>query len=137
MNYCQSQRSRRWLSVFSIVLRRVHLSIIYVGQWRRMCAVYSISELQLQNGFKESWKICLNLCSRKWLKPSSSLVINLIPLGLWQLKRLLADGLIIFRILFLKVLKLLKFLGIETAKVSYVMMKFIPFYNSWREERVF
>ena len=97
-----SQRSRRLLSMFSMVLKRVRLSVISVGQWRRKCAVDSISKPQLQNGFKESWKLCLNLCSRKWLKPSRSLVINLIPLGLWQLKRLLADGLISFRILFLK-----------------------------------
>ena len=84
-----SQRSRRLLSMFTRVLRRVRLSIIYVGQWRRKCAVDSISKPQLQNGFKESWKLCLNLSSRKWLKPSRSLVMNLIPLGLWQLKRLM------------------------------------------------
>ena len=104
------QRSRRLLSIFSIKLRRVRLSVIYVGEWRRKWAVDSISKPRLQNGFKESWKLCLNLRSRKWLKPSRSLVINLIPLGLWQLKRLLADGLINFRILFLKILKLLEFL---------------------------
>ena len=124
-----SQRSRRLLSMFTRVLRRVRLSVIYVGQWRRKCAVDSISKPQLQNGFKESWKLCLNLCSRKWLKPSRSLVINLIPLGLWQLKRLLADGLINFRILFLKILKLLEFLMLWSS--------LFPFYNSWREERVF
>ena len=103
-----SQRCRRLLSMFFMVLRRVCLSVIYMGQWRRKCAVDSISKPQLHNGFKESWKLCLNLCSRKWLKPSRSLVINLIPLGLCHLKRLLADGLIIFRILFLKILKLLE-----------------------------
>ena len=85
-----SQRSTRLLSMFTRVLTRVRLSIIYVGQWRK-CAVDSISKPQLQNGFKESWKLCLNLCSCKWLKPSRSLVINLIPLGLWQLKRPLED----------------------------------------------
>ena len=81
-----SQRSRRLLSMFTRALRRVRLSIIYVGQWRR-CAVDSISKQQLQNGFKKSWKLCLNFCSRKWLKPSRSLVINLILLGLLQLKK--------------------------------------------------
>ena len=105
-----SQRSWRLLSMFFMVLRRVCLSVIYMGQWRRKCAVDSTSKPQLQDRFKESWKLCLNLCSRKWLKPSRSLVINLIPLGLWQLKRLLADGLINFRILFLKILKLLEIL---------------------------
>ena len=110
-----SQRSRRLLSMFTIVLRRIRLSVIYVGQWRRKCEVDSIPKPPLQNGktmktMFESRKLCLNLCSRKWLKPSRNLVINLIPLGLWQLKRLLADDLINFRILFLKILKLLEFL---------------------------
>ena len=118
-----SQRSRRLLSMFTRVLRRVRLSIIYVGQWRRKCAVDSISKPQLQNGFKESWKLCLNLCSRKWLKPSRSLVINLIPLGLWQLKRLLADGLINFRILFLKTLKLLEFLTLWSSLFHSIIGK--------------
>ena len=75
-----SQRSSRLLSMFSMALRRVHLSVVYMGQWRRKWAVDSISKPQLQNGFKESWKLCLNLCSSKWLKPSGSLVINLILL---------------------------------------------------------
>ena len=62
-----SQRSTRLLSVFTRVLRRVRLSITYVEKRRRKCAVDSISKPQLQNGFKESWKLCLNLCSCKWL----------------------------------------------------------------------
>ena len=105
-----SERSRRLLSIFSMVLRRVHLSVIYVGQWRRKCLADSISKPQLQNVFKESWKLCLNLCSRNWLKPSRSLAINLIPLGLWQLKRLLADELFSFWILLLKYWNCLSFL---------------------------
>ena len=103
-------RSRRLLSILSMVLRRVGLSLIHVRQWRRKCAVDWISKPQLQSGFKESWKLCLNLCLRKWLKPSHSLLINLIPLRLWQLKRLLTDGLINFRKLFQKILKLVEFL---------------------------
>ena len=67
--------------MFFIVLRRLYLSLIYVGQWSRKCAVDSISKPQL--------------------KPSRSVVIKLTPLGLWQLKRLLAEGLINFRIFFL------------------------------------
>ena len=39
-----SQRSRRFLSMFSMVLRRVRLSVIYVVQRRRKCAVDSISK---------------------------------------------------------------------------------------------
>ena len=56
-----SQRCRRLLSIFSMVFRRVCLSVIYIGQWRRKCAVDLISKPQLQNGFKESWKLCFGL----------------------------------------------------------------------------
>ena len=49
-----SQRSRRLLSVFSMVLRRARLSVIYVGQGRNKCVVDSISKPQVQSGFKES-----------------------------------------------------------------------------------
>ena len=117
-----SQRSRKLLSMFVMVLRRVRLSVIYVGQWGRKCAVDSISKPQLQNGFKESWKLCFNFWSRKWLKLSGSLVINLIPLGLLQLKRLLADGLINFRIFFLKMLKLLEFLMLWSSFFHWIIV---------------
>ena len=42
---------------------------------------------QLNKGCTVSWKPCLNLCSLKWLRPSLSLVISLIPLGLWISKK--------------------------------------------------
>ena len=93
-----SQRSMRLLSMFSVVFRRVRFSVIYVGQQRRYRVTDSI------------FRPCLNLCYRKWLRPRRRLVINLIPLGLWQLKKLLADDLINRSILFLKTLKLLEFL---------------------------
>ena len=65
---------------------------------------------QLQIGLRVSWKLCRNLCSRRWLRPNLNLVINLIPLGLWQLKTEFEDGLINFKILFLKAEKVLEFL---------------------------
>ena len=137
--------------MFPMVLKRVRVSVIYVRQWRRKCAVDSVSKPQLQNGFKESWKLCLNLRSRKWLKSSRSLVINSIPFGLWQLKRLLADGLINFKILFLKILKLLEFLMLWSSlfhsiiadgkkaffkKVCLVLRKGILFLKGlvWRDD---
>ena len=61
-----SQRCRRLSSMFFMVLRRICLSVICMGRWRRKCAVDSISKLQLQNGFKESWKLFLNLFSLKY-----------------------------------------------------------------------
>ena len=120
-----SERPRRLLSIFSMVLRRVLLSVMYMGQWRRQCTVGPISKPQLLSRLRESWKQCFNLCSHKWLTPSHHLVINLIPLGLWLLKKLLTDSLINFRILFLKILKLLEFL---------VLIKFFPFNDSWQKE---
>ena len=56
--------------------------------------------------FKDSWKFCLHLYSLKWLKLTRSHVINLIPLGLWQLYTELAAGLKNWRIFFLNVRKL-------------------------------
>ena len=54
----------------------------------------------------KSWKLCLNLCSRRWLKPNLNLVNNLTPLGLWQLKVVLAEGRMKFKNVFLKIFKL-------------------------------
>ena len=67
------------------VLSRVRLSLTNWGQWRRKCSVYSTSFPQLHSRFNVSWKPCLNLCSLRWLKPSLSLIIRQILLGLWQL----------------------------------------------------
>ena len=86
------------------VLRRVCLLSWNIRQWRRKWEVDSILEPQLQGGFKEFWKLYLNLCSCKWLNSSRSRVINLIPLRLRQLKKLFGLGLINLRI-FLKIPK--------------------------------
>ena len=81
-----------------------HQWIIHTGE--KNWVVDSIRWQQLHKGFKNSWKLCLNLCSLKWLKPRRSRVISLIPLGLWQLYTELAVGLIKWRIFFLNVRKL-------------------------------
>ena len=70
----------------------------------------STSKTQLQTGFNISWKLCLNLCSRKWLRSKWSLAMSLIPLWFSKLKTLLEVGLMNFMILFIKTLKLLPFL---------------------------
>ena len=59
-------------SILFKVLRRVHRSSLNVGQLRRKCEVDSISKRQLQIGFQQFWKLCLNLCSRKWFIPTRS-----------------------------------------------------------------
>ena len=61
---------------------------------------------QQQIGFKQSRKLCLNLWSLRWLKPNLSLVISFIPIGLWQLKVLLAVARMNCKMLFLKIARL-------------------------------
>ena len=46
--------------------------------------------------------LCLNLYSRRWLKPRHNLVISLIHFGLWQLQTPFGLGRMNFKILFLK-----------------------------------
>ena len=46
--------------------------------------------------------LCLNLYSRRWLKPRRNLVISLIHFGLWQLQTPFGLGRMNFKILFLK-----------------------------------
>ena len=52
----------------------------------------SVSLPQSHNGFRVSWKQCLNLWSQSWLKPRRNPAKNLIPYGLWTLKILFAKG---------------------------------------------
>ena len=59
--------------------------------------VVSIFFPQLQIGFKQSWKLCLNLWSAKWLKPSLILVSNFKPWKFWVEEILFGMGLINFR----------------------------------------
>ena len=64
---------------------------------------------QLQRGFGVSWKLRLNLCSRRRLRPSLNLITNLNSFGLWHWKILLGEGLTNFKILFLKTLYVAEF----------------------------
>ena len=48
-------------------------------QSRKKWEVDSISRLQEHSGLIVSWKLCLNLCSLRWLKPTRSLVSSFIP----------------------------------------------------------
>ena len=89
-----------------MIFRNVDLSFEKLGQWRRKCADASVSLPQLQIGLSESWKLRLNFCSQRWLKPNLNLVNNLTPLGLWQLKTVLPEGCMKFKSIFLKIFKL-------------------------------
>ena len=116
IKYNQSMRWWFWnyylkfTSRLCIVLRRVRLSLKKKGQWRKKWVVDSISWSQLHKGFNVSWKLCLNLCSLKWLKPSLSLVISLIPLGLRISKTEFGEGRMKLSIFSLKTEILLEFL---------------------------
>ena len=70
--------------ILFILFRRVNLSFMKIGQWSRRGVEFSISLPQRQIGLRQSWKLCLNPCSWRWLKPKHNLVNSLIPLGLWQ-----------------------------------------------------
>ena len=88
---CKSLLSKMFL-LYLIAFRKVDLSLEWWGQWRRKWAELSVSISQLQIGVGELWKPCLNLCSRRWLKPSLNLVSNLSLMGLWELKTLFPEG---------------------------------------------
>ena len=83
---------------------------------------------QQQIGFKQSRKLCLNLWSLRWFKRNLSLVISLIPIGLWQLKVLLEVGCMNCKILFLKRAK--------RSELLNTFVKIIPLNYSERKERV-
>ena len=89
-----------------MIFKKVDLSFEKLRQWRRKWADDSISLPLLHIGLSVSWKLCLNLCSRRWLKPNLNLVNNLTPLGLWQLKTVLPEGRMKFKSIFLKIYKL-------------------------------
>ena len=81
----ESVLSNNFLSMRLIVLRRVYLYFMKKWQWRKKSVADAISLPQLHKELIKSWKLCLNLCPCKWLRPSLSLEIKLIPLGLWHL----------------------------------------------------
>ena len=96
-----------WINIESLVfVKELSISFIYCTQEgesliskqgavkKKNCVFVSTSRPHEQNGLKVSWKLCLNLCSRKWLGPKCSLVRYLIPLHLWQLNTLFGDDLI-------------------------------------------
>ena len=74
-----SYLSRVWSRLNSF-LRSFDLFITWFWLCKRKCALVSGSEPQLHIGFKISPKLCLNLCSFRWLKFSLKRVSNLMPL---------------------------------------------------------
>ena len=82
---------------------------------RKKWVIDSTSKLQEHNVFKQSWKLCLNLCLLRWLSPSVSPVRNLIPNGSWILNIEFGMGLSIFNEEFLKIKKDFVFLKVISS----------------------
>ena len=92
-----------------MMFRRAFRSTSKIGQEMRQWQGVSKSDPQAQIGFNVCRKPCLNLCLRRWLRPSLILERYLIALELWQLKILLGFGRIKFKILDLNKLRLFTF----------------------------
>ena len=82
------------LSISLILLMRVNLWLEKWVQWRKKCVVDSTKFPQLHKGFIASTKLCRNLCSLRWLKPTRNLAKSFIPFVLYTLNMLFASGLI-------------------------------------------
>ena len=70
------------------------------GSLEKKWSVLSVSRAHEHDRFTVSAKSCLNLCSRKWLKPNLSLLRSLDPCGSQILKILFSEGLMKFNIFF-------------------------------------
>ena len=68
----------------------------------------STSWPRLHKGLIESWKLCLNLCLRKWLKVKRNLMTSFTSFGLWELCIEFEDGCINCKTSFLKINRLLE-----------------------------
>ena len=72
------------------------------------------------------------LSSQRWLMPKVSTIINLIPLRLWQSKVEFEDGLINFKILFLKAEKISEFIFnsklFHSMTVDYLFIYLLKLY---------
>ena len=80
------------LFMLSILCRKICLSLVKSGPWRKRWLSVSISEPQGHIGFKASKKLCLNLCSLKWFSPTRNLVKKIIPFMLLAFDRLLLEA---------------------------------------------
>ena len=89
--------------ILSILCRRFCLSLVDLGQWRKKWFNVSISKPQVQIGLTVSKRLCLNLCSLKWLKPTWRQLRRISPFGWLTLKTSLLRGLIKIKIFFWKV----------------------------------
>ena len=111
------------LLIFLILFKRDSLGNLGSGE---KSVIISVSLPQSHNGFRVSWKQCLNLWLRKWLRSRCNLIRSLIPYGLWILKNT------IYTSLSYKVSQFL-FKNWETSWVSGFTIKIVPFRYSKRK----
>ena len=88
-------------SILLMLFKSVKRKWLKFWHCRKKCSVVSISLPQEHNGFIESWKLCLNLCSLRWLSPRRSLVKCFKPRGLCTPNINLGFGRIDFKMEFL------------------------------------
>ena len=70
------------LSMLLIILRKDWVWIANKRQSRKIWLfVDSTSRPQEERGFTESWNLCFNICSRKWVRHRQGLVTNLYPMN--------------------------------------------------------
>ena len=114
------------------MFKRVCLWVVKCGQWRKKWTVDSLSFLQQHKGYTESWKLRLNLCSFKWLKPILRRLRSFSPNGLFMLKTLLEFGLMKFNNCILKISKEAE-LRISRSSLFHSLITDEKKNNFWRE----
>ena len=79
--FCLCQNVSHRIKVYSFNIIRKRLKII----GNRFCTIYKIKMINLQTTrtwrFKQSWKLCPNLCLLRWLQPKRKGVSNFNPIG--------------------------------------------------------
>ena len=78
--------------LMSSFIRHLRRSVEF-WQRRKKWVVDSDFKLQEHSGLTVSWKLWLNLCSSRWLKPKHNLVRSLVPRLSETLNKLLGEGL--------------------------------------------
>ena len=117
-----------YLLIFLILFKRVCLGVSKLGKWRKKCGIVSVSLPQSHNGFRVSWKQCLNLWSQKWLRPRRCSCLEFDFISIMNLKSTICKR-------SYKVYKVL-FKNWETFRVSNFPIKFFPLRYSRRKEPI-
>ena len=105
------------------MFKRVCLWVLKFGQWKRKWTADSILVPQLHRRSTESWKLYLNLCSLKWLKPILRRVRSFSLNRLFMLKRSSEFGPMKFNECFLKISRV----KVKLVQLTYYLWRKIIF----------